>query len=190
VVQTCTKMDSRSAPAHSKLPAVEDGYHLGVDAIRGIKEQLQVDRQQVRQCSWPQPRTWTWGSPMDGQYVTHIHHMFHTCETCAKHARNVRNALRESRETCARHVRNIVKHRESANHQRISRNTKKHRETCAKNARNVRNALPESRETSRNMRETCAKRRVPRVTYWPSIGIGEGLGMIAEQSPVFRRRVL
>jgi hypothetical protein len=39
--------------------------------------------------------------------------------------------------------------------------------TPAKHARNVRNALRESRETSRNMRETCAKRRVPRVTYWP-----------------------
>ena len=97
--------------------------------------------------------------------------MFHTFETCAKHARNVRNALRESRETCAKHVRNIANHRESANHQRISRNTAKHRETCAKLARNVRIALRESRETSRNMRETCAKRRVPRVTYWPSIGI-------------------
>ena len=31
MVQTCTEMDSRSAPAHSKLPAVEDGPHLGVD---------------------------------------------------------------------------------------------------------------------------------------------------------------
>ena len=52
VVQTCTEMDSRSAPAHSKLPAVEDGsssWTLGVDAIRGIKEQLQADRQKVRQ---------------------------------------------------------------------------------------------------------------------------------------------
>ena len=97
--------------------------------------------------------------------------MLHTFETCAKHARNVRNALRESRETCAKHVRNIANHRESANHQRILRNIAKHRETCAKHARNVRNALRESRETSRNMRETCAKRRVPRVTYRPSIGI-------------------
>ena len=31
----------------AKLPAVEDGPHLGVDAIRAIKEQLQADRQQV-----------------------------------------------------------------------------------------------------------------------------------------------
>ena len=49
VVQTCTEMNSRSAPAHSKLPAVEDGPHLVVDGIRAIKEQLQADRQQVRQ---------------------------------------------------------------------------------------------------------------------------------------------
>jgi hypothetical protein len=40
---------TRSAPAHSKLPAVEDGPHLGVNGIRGIEEQLQADRQQVRQ---------------------------------------------------------------------------------------------------------------------------------------------
>jgi hypothetical protein len=72
--------------------------------------------------------------PMDGRYVTHTFTMFHTCEACAKHARNVRNALRESRETCAKHVRNIANHRESANHQRILRNTAKHRETCAKHA--------------------------------------------------------
>jgi hypothetical protein len=49
VVQTCIEIDSWSAPAHSKLPAVEDGPHLGGDAIRGIKEQLQADRQKVRQ---------------------------------------------------------------------------------------------------------------------------------------------
>jgi hypothetical protein len=48
VVQTCTKMDSRSAPAHRKLLAVKDGPHLGVDVIRAIKEHLQADRQQVR----------------------------------------------------------------------------------------------------------------------------------------------
>ena len=48
MVQTCIEMDSRCAPAHSKLPAVEDGPHLGGDAIRGIKEQLQADRQHVR----------------------------------------------------------------------------------------------------------------------------------------------
>ena len=40
MVQTCIEIDSWSAPAHSKLPAVEDGPHLGGDAIRGIKEQL------------------------------------------------------------------------------------------------------------------------------------------------------
>jgi hypothetical protein len=33
VVETCIEIDSRSAPAHSKLPAVEDGPHLGGDAI-------------------------------------------------------------------------------------------------------------------------------------------------------------
>ena len=50
VVQTCTEMDSRSASDHRKLPAVqEDGPHLGGDAIRGIKEQLEADRQKVRQ---------------------------------------------------------------------------------------------------------------------------------------------
>ena len=49
VVQTCIEIDSRRAPAHSKLPAVEDGPHLGGDTIRGIKEQLQADRQKVRQ---------------------------------------------------------------------------------------------------------------------------------------------
>ena len=49
MVQTCIEIDSRSAPAHSKLPAVEDGPHLVVDAIRAIKEQLQADRQHVRQ---------------------------------------------------------------------------------------------------------------------------------------------
>ena len=48
MVQTCIEMDSRCAPAHSKLPAVEDGPHLGGDAIRGIKEQLQADRQHAR----------------------------------------------------------------------------------------------------------------------------------------------
>ena len=48
MVHTCTEIDSRSAPGHSKLPAVEDGPHLGGDAIRGIKEQLQADRQHVR----------------------------------------------------------------------------------------------------------------------------------------------
>jgi N-formylglutamate amidohydrolase len=48
VVQTCIEIDSWSAPAHSKLPAVEDGPHLGGDAIQGIKEQLQADRQNVR----------------------------------------------------------------------------------------------------------------------------------------------
>jgi hypothetical protein len=53
-VQTCIEMDSRSAPAHNKLPAVEDGPHLGGDAIRAIKEQLQADRQHVRHslCLW------------------------------------------------------------------------------------------------------------------------------------------
>ena len=49
MVQTCIEMNTRCAPAHSKLPAVEDGPHLGGDAIRGIKEQLQADRQKVRQ---------------------------------------------------------------------------------------------------------------------------------------------
>jgi hypothetical protein len=49
VVQTCTEMDSRSAPAHRKLLAVEDGPHIGVDVIRAMKEHLQADRQQVRQ---------------------------------------------------------------------------------------------------------------------------------------------
>ena len=52
MVQTCIEMDSRCAPAHTKLPAVEDGPHLGGDAIRGIKEQLQADRQHVRQSLW------------------------------------------------------------------------------------------------------------------------------------------
>ena len=37
MVQTYTEIDSQSAPAHSKLPAVENGPHLGVDAIRAIK---------------------------------------------------------------------------------------------------------------------------------------------------------
>ena len=45
----CIEIDSRSAPAHSKLPAVEDGPHLGGDALRAIKEHLQADRQKVRQ---------------------------------------------------------------------------------------------------------------------------------------------
>ena len=49
VVHTCTEIDSRSAPGHSKLPAVEDGPHLGGDALRAIKEHLQADRQKVRQ---------------------------------------------------------------------------------------------------------------------------------------------
>ena len=49
VIHTCTKIDSRSAPGHSKLPAVEDGPHLGGDALRAIKEHLQADRQKVRQ---------------------------------------------------------------------------------------------------------------------------------------------
>ena len=49
MVQTCTEMDSRRTLAHSKLPAVEDGPHLGVDAIRVIKQQLQADRQKVEQ---------------------------------------------------------------------------------------------------------------------------------------------
>ena len=52
MVQTCIEMDSRCAPAHIKLPVVEDGPHLGGDAIRGIKEQLQADRQHVRQSLW------------------------------------------------------------------------------------------------------------------------------------------
>ena len=49
MVQTCTEMDSRSAPAHRKLLAVKDSPHVGVDVIRAIKEHLQADRQQVRQ---------------------------------------------------------------------------------------------------------------------------------------------
>ena len=49
MVQTCIEIDSRSAPAHSKLPAAEDGPHLGGVAIRGIQEvQLLADRQHVR----------------------------------------------------------------------------------------------------------------------------------------------
>ena len=58
-------LEVASAPAHSKLPAVEDGMVLmlifdlgllehGGDAIRGINEQLQANRQRqhVRQLLW------------------------------------------------------------------------------------------------------------------------------------------